>query len=211
MMLAPIFGMIVDNNSVEMALLNSILFPAGWENALFIIILALAVVLLIVRWVTKKSLADRALHWLPRLKQVYAKLISLELAASCAYHLNFETSVFKALGKAAGGLGDRDIQNSIARGLDAVEQGTPFNEAFFSIAGLSRYPVFSVIGLGEASGKAKEVLADFIQTLEENLEQTLDAEMRLLFNLCILACGVVVGLGLIAVFQGIIYSYNFYV
>lgn len=173
------------------------------------VVLGVFAVLIAARVVFRKNLALLALKPFPVFHRVYAKVVSLELASACAYYLNYESSAFDALERAAEQVEDADLRDGIRRAVHNVREGAPFDHAFYSIPGLERFPVFGVVGLGEATGRTKEMLNDFIGTMEANLENTLDAEMRVLFKLCVLVCGIIVGAGLVAAFQGIIYSYNF--
>jgi type II secretory pathway component PulF len=181
------------------------------SNPYFIVFFTLAVIagFAIVRYGLRTDVSGLIIRHTPVIKQNYSRILSLEIGTMYHYNLELGLPPQQALAEAVKGLGKGEISHSLKRTLAMIEEGQSLRGALASESALAGIPAIDVIALGEATGKAQELVEELIEFLHKYLSANLDKEMQNLFRWCVVACGVFVGIGIVYVFSAIIYSYSF--
>ena len=180
------------------------------SNPYFIAFFAVAVIAayLLMRYVLKIDLIDCVIRRTPVMNRNYFRVLSLELGTMYGYNLELGLPHHRALAEAVEGLGKGRTSHSLKRVLSLVENGESLSSALASETLLADMPALDFIGLGEGTGKPRELITELNQFLHKYLSVNLDKEMQNLFRWCIGACGILVGIGVVYVFSAIIYSYS---
>jgi len=180
------------------------------SNSYFLAFFVVAVIAayLIVRYVLKIDLIDCVTRRTPVMNRNYFRVLSLELGTMYGYNLELGLPHHRALAEAVEGLGKGRTSHSLKRVLSLVENGESLSSALASETLLADMPALDFIGLGEGTGKPRELITELNQFLHKYLSVNLDKEMQNLFRWCIGACGILVGIGVVYVFSAIIYSYS---
>lgn len=199
---------VLDSAIPDIPVLFRLFFPVS--NHYFIAFFAFAVIsaLVLVRYVLKIDLIELIIRRTPIMNRNYFRVLSLELGT--AYHYNLELGLppHQALAEAAEGLGKAAASHSLKKVLSLVENGEPLSGAVPSESVLANMPTIGVIGLGEATGKPRELIKEMNEFLHKYLSANMEKEMQNLFRWCVVACGILVGTGVVFVFSAIIYSYT---
>jgi len=179
-------------------------------NPYFIAFFAVAVIAtyLLVRYVLKIDLIDCVIRRTPVMNRNYFRVLSLELGTMYGYNLELGLPHHRALTEAVEGLAKGRTSHSLRRVLSLIENGESLSSALASETLLADMPALDFIGLGEGTGKPRELITELNQFLHKYLSVNLDKEMQNLFRWCIGACGILVGIGVVYVFSAIIYSYS---
>ena len=191
-------------------------FPAMYRlfflasNPYFIAFFAVAVIAayLLVRYVLKIDLIDYIIRRTPVMNRNYFRVLSLELGTLYNYNLELGLPHHRALAEAIEGLGKDRTSHSLKRVLSLVENGESLSSALASETLLADMPALDFIGLGEGTGKPRELITELNQFLHKYLSVNLDKEMQNLFRWCIGACGILVGIGVVYVFSAILSYYS---
>ena len=180
------------------------------SNQYFIAFLAFVVItaFVIVRYVFKIDLIDLIIRRTPVMRRNYFRVLSLELGTIYNYNLELGLPPHRALAEAVEGLVKGEISHSLKKALSLVQNGNSLSSALASESVLANMPATNVIGLGEATGKSHELIKEMNEFLHAYLSANLDKEMQNLFRWCVVACGILVGIGVVYVFSAIIYSYT---
>jgi type II secretory pathway component PulF len=180
------------------------------SNQYFIAFFAFVVItaFVIVRHVCKVDLIDLIIRRTPVIKRNYFRVLSLELGTIYNYNLELGHPPHRALAEAVEGLVRGKISHSLKKVVSLVQNGYSLSSALASESILANMPAIDVIGLGEATGKPRELIKEMNEFLHKYLSANLDKEMQNLFRWCVVACGILVGIGVVYVFSAIIYSYT---
>ena len=199
---------VLGNATPDLPALFRLFFLAS--SPYFIAFFALAVIaaFVVVRYVLKIDLIDCVIRRTPVMNRNYFRVLSLELGTIYDYNLELGLPPHRALAEAVEGLGKGKASHSLKRVLSLVENGESLSSALASETLLADMPALDFIGLGEGTGKPRELITELNQFLHRYLTANLDKEMQNLFRWCIVACGILVGIGVVYVFSAIIYSYS---
>ncbi|MEW6266590.1 MAG: type II secretion system F family protein [Thermodesulfobacteriota bacterium] len=193
-------------SSIAPPLIMRLLFLGAEPWFLVLLAIGLAISLLALSFILGPNPADRLLLLTPIIGRNYRHILSLEMGVLCGRQLELGRTVPQALAAAGEALPPGSNHTAWRHLVERVEKGEPLSQAFEPE--LSGWTILETLRLGAASGQLAELLAGANDLLRAHLSVNLDRELERLFKGCILVCGAVAALGIIYVFEAILFSYN---